>query len=275
MTFQARLRAASEANNSLLCVGLDIDPARLPEQLRAAPGGPAAFADAIIAATADLVCAYKPNLAFYLAGGLSGLGTLSAAIASIRRRAPGVPIILDAKFGDIASSAAGYARFAFDVLGVDAVTVNPYLGEDALLPFFERAERAAFVLCKTSNAGSGDLQDVAVDGQPLHLLVAGRIAAWHARYGCVGAVVGATYPHQVGAVRARLPQSPLLIPGVGAQGGALEATVRAGVDAAGGNIIINVSRAVIYAGAGRDFAERARAAAASLREAINNARAGD
>jgi orotidine-5'-phosphate decarboxylase len=274
MTFQARLRAASEANHSLLCVGLDIDPARIPEHLRAAPGGPATFADAIVAATADLVCAYKPNLAFYLAEGLTGLGTLSAAIASIRRRAPGVPVILDAKFGDIDVSAAGYARFAFDVLGVDAVTVNPYLGEDALRPFFERADRAAFVLCKTSNAGSGDLQDMAVDGEPLHLRVAGRIAAWHDRYGCVGAVVGATYPRQVGAVRARLPYSPLLIPGVGAQGGALEATVRAGVDAAGGNIVVNASRAVIYAGAGRDFAEHARAAAASLRDAINGARAG-
>lgn len=275
MTFQERLTAISQANQSLLCVGLDIDTARLPAHLRSAPGGPAAFADAIVAVTADLVCAYKPNLAFYLAEGLSGLGTLSATVAAIRRRAPAVPIILDAKFGDIDTTAAHYARFAFDVLGVDAVTVNPFLGEDALAPFLTRPDRAAFVLCKTSNPGSGDLQDQPVDGRrPLYQVVASHVAAWQRRYSTLGAVVGATYPEQVGEVRRLLPDTPLLIPGVGAQGGALEATVRAGLDARGGNIIVNASRTVLYAGAGQDFADQARAAALALRDAIAAARPG-
>jgi orotidine-5'-phosphate decarboxylase len=274
-TFAERLRTASEQNESLLCVGLDLDLERMPAHLRAAPGGPAAFADAIVAATADLVCAYKPNLAFYLADGLSGLGTLSAVIASIRRRAPAVPIVLDAKFNDIDISAARYARFAWDVLGVDAVTVNPYLGEDGLRPFFERPDRGAFVLCKTSNPGSGDLQDVpAGDEATLYRLVARRIAGWQARYGTLGAVVGATYPRQVGEVRALLPGVPLLVPGVGAQGGALAATVQAGAEAARGTILVNASRAVLYAGGGTDFAEQARTAALALRAALEAARPG-
>jgi orotidine-5'-phosphate decarboxylase len=275
VTFQERLNAISQRNDSLLCVGLDIDSARLPDHLRTASGGATAFADAIVEATADLVCAYKPNLAFYLAEGLPGLETLTATVEAIRRRAPDVPVILDAKFGDIDTTAAAYARFAFDVLGVDAVTANPYLGEDALAPFLSRSDRATFVVCKTSNPGSGDLQDQAVDGhRPLYQLVASRIAAWRERYGAAGAVVGATYPDEVGEVRAVLPEAPLLIPGVGAQGGALEATVRVGVDARGGNIIVNSSRAVLYTSAGPDFAACARASALALRDAINAARAG-
>jgi orotidine-5'-phosphate decarboxylase len=273
VTFQERLSAACRANRSLLCVGLDIDTARLPAPLRTAPGGPAAFADAIIEATADLVCAYKPNLAFYLAEGLSGLGTLSAVMASIRRRAPEVPVILDAKFADIETTAVAYARFAFDVLGVDAVTVNPYLGEDALVPFLTRPDRAAFVLCKTSNPGSGDVQDLpAGEAETLYRLVARRIAAWQARYGTCGAVVGATYPEQVGEVRAILPDAPLLIPGVGAQGGAIEATVRYGLDARGGNIVVNASRTILYASSDANFAARARTAAVQLRDALEQAR---
>lgn len=275
MTFQERLRAIGERNQSALCVGLDLDRERLPERLRGSPHGLQRFADAIIAATADLVCAYKPNLAFYLAEGLAGLATLEAVVGIIRQRAPAVPIILDAKFGDIDVTAAAYARFAFDVIDADAVTVNPYLGEDGLIPFLNRSDRAAFVLCKTSNAGSGDLQDQPAGGETaLYRLVASRIAAWQARYGTCGAVVGATYPAHVGEVRALLPDLPLLIPGIGAQGGALAATVQAGVDQQNGNIVVNASRAVLYAGSGVDFADRARAAAADLREAINVARMG-
>jgi orotidine-5'-phosphate decarboxylase len=276
MSFRERVQAAGEANDSLLCVGLDVDPARLPHHLRAASDGPVAFAAEIVDATADLVRAYKPNLGFFLAEGLAGLETLTRTLTYIRERAPTIPVILDSKFGDIDSTAVGYARFAFDVLGVDAVTVNPYLGEDSLTPFFGRPGRAILAVCKTSNPGSGDLQDIAVaDERPLYAVVAERIAAWNERYGEVGAVVGATYPRQVAEVRALLPDCTLLIPGVGAQGGALEATIRAGVDAAGGNIIVNASRAVLYAGDGRDFAERARAAALDLRAAMNRARTGE
>lgn len=275
MTFGQCLAAASRTNDSLACVGLDIERRRLPAHLSGEPGGAAAFAEAIVAATADLVCAYKPNLAFYLAEGQAGLELLSATLAAIRRHAPQVPVILDAKFGDIDSTAAGYARFAFDVLGVDAVTVNPYLGEDSLQPFLCRPEKAALVICKTSNPGSGDLQDRPLaDGRPVYAAVAGRIAAWHERYGTAGAVVGATYPDHLGQVRALLPDCPILVPGVGAQGGALTATVRAGVDAAGGNIIVSSSRAILYAGDGLDFAAHARAATLALRDAINEARAG-
>ena len=276
MTFGQRLAATSQRNDSLVCVGLDIDCRRLPGHLCAEPGGAAAFADAIVAATCDLVCAYKPNLAFYLAEGLTGLETLTATLAAIRRHAPQVPVILDAKFGDVENTAAAYARFAFDVLGVDAVTVNPYLGEDALVPFLSRPDRAALIVCKTSNPGSGDLQDLSVDGgRPLYHLVATRIAAWRERYGTCGAVVGATYPEQVSEIRAVLPDAPLLIPGIGAQGGALEATVRAGVDAHGGNILVNSSRAILYADGGLDFAAHARAATLGLRDAINRARRGE
>jgi orotidine-5'-phosphate decarboxylase len=275
MTFGERLNGISQANDSLLCVGLDIDTLRLPAPLRDRPDGPIAFAEAIVAATADLVCAYKPNLAFYLAGGVPGLSALVETVAIIRRLAPAVPVILDAKFNDIDSTAAAYARFAFGVLGVDAVTVNPYLGEDALGPFFGEPGRTAFVVCKTSNAGSSDLQDLPIgDSGPLYRVVARRIAAWHAQYGNVGAVVGATYPAQVREVRRLAPACALLIPGVGAQGGALEATVRAGVDAAGGNIIINASRSVLYASSADDFAARARETAQRLRDTINAARAG-
>jgi orotidine-5'-phosphate decarboxylase len=275
MSFDQLLAAASQRNTSLVCVGLDIDSQRLPAHLRTEPGGAAAFVEEIIAATADLVCAYKPNLAFYLAQGHAGLDLLTATLAAIRRYAPAVPVILDAKFGDIDSTAAAYACFAFNVLGVDAVTVNPYLGEDALAPFLGQPDRAAFIVCKTSNPGSGDLQDQLLNGAtPLYRYVASRIATWRQRYGACGAVVGGTFPAQVGEIRSILPDCPLLIPGIGAQGGALEATVRAGLDANGGNIIVNSSRAILYASGDHDFAVQARAATLALRDAINRARAG-
>jgi orotidine-5'-phosphate decarboxylase len=273
MSFQQRLTAISRLNDSLLCIGLDLDRRRLPAALGAAPHGPTEFATAIIAATADLVCAYKPNLGFYLAEGLAGLTSLIEVIAAIRRLAPRVPILLDAKFGDIDVTAAGYARFSFDELAVDAVTLSPYLGEDSLAPFLQRSECGAFILCKTSNPSSGDLQDLLLsDGEPLYERTARQIARWRQRYGTGGAVVGATYPGHVARVRQLLPAAPLLIPGIGAQGGTLAATVRAGIDEHGGNILVNASRAVLYASAGADYAQAARAAADELRRAINSAR---
>ena len=275
VSFMERLRATSQRAQSLLCVGLDIVPALLPAHLREREDGVARFAEAIVSATADLACAYKPNLAFFLAEGAPGLQALNRTVECVRRLAPGTPVVLDAKFGDIDNTARAYATYAYDVLGADAVTVNPYLGEDALEPFLVRPDRAAFVLCKTSNAGSGDLQDQLVAGDtPLYRLVAERVAAWQARYQACGAVVGATYPEQVGQVRAILPDCPLLVPGVGAQGGALEATVRAGLDTAGGGMLINASRAILYASGGLDFADQARAAALRLRDQINQAREG-
>lgn len=275
MSFRERLRAASERSGSLLCVGLDPDPARLPTHL-----GPAddartvlAFNRAIIEATADLVCAYKPNLGFYLAYGPAGV----EALIETRRLIPAeIPVILDAKVGDLGNTSVAYARAYFDAWNFDAVTVHPYMGEDSLEPFLSRSDRAVFVLVKTSNPGSGDLQDLPVTDEgttePLYLRVAERARRWQDRFGTCGLVVGATYPRQLAEVRERCPDPPILVPGVGAQGGDLTTTVQAGLDPAGGGLLINAARGVIYAGTGPDFAQAARRAAIELRDAINQAR---
>ena len=288
MSFAERVRAAAERNDSLLCVGLDPDLARFPAALRErGAGDPAgaivAFNRAIVEATADLVCAYKPNLGFYLAYGLAGLEALVRTRELIPRE---IPTILDAKVNDIGHTAAAYATGYLDQFGFDAVTANPYLGTDGLEPFWRRADRGVLIICRTSNPGAGALQDVQVtrDGAtaaPLNEIVARRIAEWAERWGApgaVGAVVGATAPRELEAVRAILPDAPILVPGVGTQGGPLPETVRAGVDARGGGAIINVSRAVTYAiggdeGGKEDFARAARHAAIGLREAINRERA--
>lgn len=275
MSFRERLRAASERSGSLLCVGLDPDPARLPTHL-----GPAddartvlAFNRAIIESTTDLVCAYKPNLGFYLAYGPAGV----EALIETRRLIPAeIPVILDAKVGDLGNTSVAYARAYFDAWNFDAVTVHPYMGEDSLEPFLSRSDRAVFVLVKTSNPGSGDLQDLPVTDEgttePLYLRVAERARRWQGRYGTCGLVVGATYPRQLAEVRERCPDLPILVPGVGAQGGDLTTTVQAGLDSAGGGLLINAARGVIYAGTGPDFAQAARRAAIELRDAINLAR---
>lgn len=271
-------------SGSLLCVGLDPDLARLPALVRREADGVGAivrFNAAVIEATKDLVCAYKPNLGFYLAHGAAGIAALEATRRLIP---PETPAILDAKFGDIGSTAEGYAGAVFDHWGFDAVTVNPYLGEEALAPFLGRAGRGVFVLCKTSNPGGGEVQDLPVaaasggDGQttvatPLHLAVAGRVAEWADRAAAdVGLVVGATYPAELAAVRGRCPRLPVLLPGIGAQAGDVAAAVAAGLDGEGGGLVVTSSRAILYAGEGDDFAERARAAAARLRDEVNAAR---
>ena len=263
MTFLAKLRAATARNRSLLCVGLDPQPDRLPlpDLL--------AFTRAIIDATADLVCAYKPNAAFFEALGLDGWRALRDTIAAVP---DGIPVILDAKRGDIAHSAAAYATACFDFLGADAVTVNPYLGADGVLPFLARPDRAAFVLCRTSNPGAADLQELLVNGEPLYLRVADLVQRWAVPHGNAGLVVGATDPAALAAVRARCPALPILLPGVGAQGGDLEAAVQAGLDADGAGLLVNASRSILYASAGADFAAAARAEAQRLRDAINSVR---
>lgn len=273
-TFRARLDAAVEWNNSLLCVGLDPDMAKLPFSLRSRSVENAlhVFLGGIIEATADVACCYKPNLAFYLAHGVAGWNVLLGLRSMIPAH---IPLLLDAKFGDIGSTAEMYARTAFDVVGADAVTVSPYVGGDALAPFFTRDDRAAFVLCKTSNPGSGDVQDVAVEGGvPIFQRMAERIREWGAARGNVGAVVGATYPAQMAAIRAALPDVPLLVPGIGAQGGDLEASVRAGMDSRRAGMLVSSSRSVLYASAGDDFRDAARAEATHLRDAINAVRQG-
>ena len=277
--FADRLLAASEAARSLVCVGLDADPALMPDAVvRSTGGGPTTdhderavveFNRAIVAATADLVCAYKPNIAFYEAMGLPGLRALEATIAQIRDAAPHCVVIGDVKRGDIGNTVAAYATAMFEVWGFDAVTVNPWGGMDTVTPWLGRSDKGIFVWCRGSNPGAGDLQDLTVDGgEPVYMRLARDLAMLPAERN-LGLVVGATAPEQLAAVRAICPDMPILIPGVGAQGGDLAASVRNGVDAAGRLAIINSGRGIIYASSGPDFAESARAAASKLRDGIN------
>ncbi len=271
MSFRERLERAIARNRSLLCVGLDPDPERFPEGIARDPSGIVAFNRAIVEATADLVCAYKPNLAFYLAHGIAGLEALAATRQAIP---PDIPVILDAKVGDIASTSAAYARAIFETFGFDAVTVHPYLGGEALEPFFAYRDRGVFVLVRTSNPGAQELQDVPVgaDDSPLYLWVAERVQAWNERFGNLGIVAGATYPVDLALVRQRCPDLPVLAPGVGAQGGDLAEAVRAGLSEGTGPLLVTVSRTVLYASGGPDFARAAREAAQQLRDEIERIR---
>jgi orotidine-5'-phosphate decarboxylase len=264
----AELLAGHFAAGRHLTVGLDTDPRRLPESV--APGaGPAErvieFNRAIVAATADLAAAYKPNSAFYEALGADGFRALAATVEAIRAEAPEAAVILDAKRADIGSTNAGYVVAAFDRLGADAITVHPYLGGEALAPFLARAEKLIFVLARTSNPGAGELQDLVAGGVPLYRHVARAVARdWNGAGNC-GLVVGATYPEELRAVREDVPpEMPILIPGVGAQGGDAGAVVAANRAAGGDAYLVNASRSILYASPGEDFADAARAAAEAL-----------
>jgi orotidine-5'-phosphate decarboxylase len=258
------LRTTAETHDSWLCVGLDPDPQSLPNGVDID-----AFLSGIIDATRDLVCCYKPNLAFFEALGTAGQQLLRAVLKAVPSD---VPILVDAKRGDTPQTMRFYARAIFDELGADAVTVNPYLGGDSLEPFFEYSDRGVFVLCKTSNPGAGEIQDLVVDGsEALYLRVARRALGWD-KHGTLGLVVGATYPSDVAAVRRIVERAPILLPGVGAQAGDLEASVRAAIDARGGGALVNASRSVLYAARGGNWQAAARAEADRLRQAINIAR---
>ena len=267
-TFAQRLDAACEASRSLVCVGLDPDPSMMPLK------DVAAFNRAIVDATHDLVCAYKPNLAFYEALGLDGLKALQSTVEHIRNTAPGVILLGDGKRGDIGNTATAYARAMFEYWEFDAVTVNAYCGKDGVEPFLEYSDRGVFVLCRSSNPGAVDLQDLAVSSgaegaMPLYQQVALQVGEWN-RHGNAGLVLGATYPEQIREVRALCPDMPFLIPGIGSQEGALEEAVRNGVTAQGRRILVNSSRGIIYASRGDNFAEAARKATVGLRDAIND-----
>ena len=270
MTFIQKLNEAWQRNDSHVCVGLDPEPARFPEHLRGDPEAIFEFCRAIVDATADLVCCFKPQIAHFAAQRAES--ALERLIAHIHQAHRGVPVILDAKRGDIGSTATHYASEAFDRYGADAVTVNPYLGHDALEPFLKRADKGVVILCRTSNPGARDIQDLDVGGRPLYQHVASKAAAeWNANGNCV-LVVGATYPEELAEVRALVGEVPLLVPGVGAQGGDVEAAVRNGRTRKGTGLIVSSSRAILYAGTGPDFAERSRDAAAGLRAEINRFR---
>src|SRR5208283_4332217 len=268
MMFAERLHQAQIASNGLLCVGLDPDLDKLPADLRADPRPLLAFNRRIIDATWDIAAAYKPQIAFYSALGLED--ELAASIRYVRERAPAALVILDAKRSDIGNTARAYAVEAFERYGADAVTVNPYMGEDSVLPFLARPDRGAILLCRTSNPGARDFQDLLVDGVPLYRLVAARAAAQWNQHQNLMLVVGATYPGEMAELRRAHPALWFLVPGIGAQGGDLDSTLAAGLNSRGDGLLISSSRGIIYAGAGESAAIRG--AAEQLRTAINRRR---
>lgn len=254
---------ACRRNRSLLCVGLDPDPAKLPVK------DVFEFNKAIIDATADMVCAYKPNLAFYEALGVRGMQALKKTVAYIPKN---IPVIGDAKRGDIGNTATAYARALFGYYKFDAVTLNPYLGYDSIEPFLDYEDKGVFVLCRTSNSSACDFQDLVDNfGMKFYQSVALRAGDWNTA-GNVGLVVGATYPEELREIRKLCPEMLLLIPGIGAQGGDLELSVKYGVDANQEKAVIVAARQVLYASRGADYAQAARKAAGELRDIINRHR---
>jgi orotidine-5'-phosphate decarboxylase len=265
--FITKLSAAWASNNSLLCVGLDPYPAKLPISLRDRPNAIFKFNKAIIDDTHDLVCAYKPQIAYFASQAAEDqlLMTMDYLLSAY----PHIPVILDAKRGDIGSTAEQYALEAFVRFKADAVTVNPYLGADSITPFTSYNDKGVVILCRTSNAGAQDFQDLHIEGQPLYLRVAEKVAReWNKNGNCM-LVVGATWPEQMQRVRAVVGDMPLLVPGVGAQGGDVKALVTAGKTADGVGLVINSSRAVLYASSGDDFAQAARRVAQASKDEIN------
>ena len=272
-TFNQQLQSAWASQGSMLCVGFDPDPKRLPPSLQGKPEGIYEFCREIADETADLVCAFKPQFAYFASQRAEA--QLEKLIQHLKDKYPHIPVILDSKRGDIGSTADHYALEAFDRYGADAVTVNPYMGFDTIEPYLKHAGKGVIVLCRTSNPGGSDLQflNVAPNGEPLYLHVAKLAAQQWNQSGQISLVVGATFPEEISKVRAIVGEMPLLIPGIGAQGGDIDATVRAGKISGkpGTGMIINSSRAILYASSGSDFAEAARAVALSTRDALRAA----
>jgi orotidine-5'-phosphate decarboxylase len=268
--FLARLAGSWQRSNSLLCVGLDPEIERFPRQVAAQASPIFQFNKAIIDATADLVCAYKPQFAHYAA--YEAEDQLERTIEYIHRNYPGIPVILDSKRGDVGNTAERYAIEAFERYGADAVTVNPYLGSDSLEPFLKREDKGVIILCRTSNPGARELQDLEVGGRKLYQVVADIAArTWNSRGNCL-LVVGATYPRELAEVREIVGNIPFLVPGVGAQGGDVAQAVANGQTQDGTGLIISSSRGILYASPDEDFAKAARAAAQTLRDQINASR---
>jgi orotidine-5'-phosphate decarboxylase len=268
MSVIKKLTDSIEKHKSILCIGLDIDPRKVPKGCGEAISGMARFAIQIIEATSDIVAAYKPNLAFYESLGPEGLSLLKLICSRISED---TVIILDGKRGDIGNSGEFYARSCFDVYGADWVTVHPYMGYDSLRPFLNYKNKGTFVLCLTSNPGARDFQQMEINNKPLYLHVAQKVSSWNKENNC-GLVVGATYPEQLAGVREVAEDMPLLIPGVGAQGGDLEKAVQNGTAGFKKTAIINVSRSVLYASAEDDFDRAAQSAVEKLNGVINGLR---
>ena len=272
-TFNQQLQSAWASQGSMLCVGFDPDPKRLPLSLQGKPAGIFEFCRDIADATADLVCAFKPQFAYFASQRAEA--QLEKLVRHLKDKYPHIPVILDSKRGDIGSTADHYALEAFERYGADAITVNPYMGFDTIEPYLKHAGKGVIVLCRTSNPGGSDLQflNVSPNGEPLYLHVAKLAATQWNRSGQIGLVVGATFPEEIAKVRAIVGEMPLLIPGIGAQGGDIEATVKAGSISGkpGTGMIINSSRAILYASSGNDFAQAARNVAQSTRDALRAA----
>lgn len=268
MTFLNKLEHAWHDAQSLLMVGLDPDVARLPAELTDKPNAIFEFCSTIVDICAPFVCGFKPQIAYFAAAGAES--QLEMLCQHIKSRHPNLPLVLDAKRGDIGATAEQYAREAFDRYGADAVTINPYMGFDSAQPYLERQDKGVIVLCRTSNPGGADLQELEVDGIPLYLKVAEMVAnRWNTHQQC-GLVVGATFPAEIAKVRSVVgDRMPLLVPGIGAQGGDIAATCQAGCNADGTGMMINSSRAVLFASSGEDWREAAAKVAEQTRDAIN------
>lgn len=272
-SFRDQIEAAWTTQGSMLCLGLDPDPKRLPPCLAGKPEAVLEFCTAIADATADLVCAFKPQFAYFASQGAEA--QLGKLIAHLKNRYPQIPVILDAKRGDIGSTAEHYALEAFIRYGADAVTVNPYMGKDSVEPYLQHPGKGVIILCRTSNPGGSDLQNLQISNHGTLFEQVAQLARDWNQSGQIALVVGATYPSEIAKVRAIVGDMPLLIPGIGAQGGDIEATVKAGaiVGRAGTGMIINSSRAILYASSGDDFAKAARAVAEETRDALRAAQA--
>lgn len=270
MNFQQKLDKSIEDNNSLLCVGLDPDFDKIPKHLLQESDPIFSFNKAIIDATHDLVCAYKPNIAFYEAYGLDGLDELKKTINYIHDQYTCIPVILDAKRGDIQNTARMYAKAIYEYWDADATTVYPHLGLDSILPYLKYKDKLTILLIKTSNPDSKMFQDLPVGHDPYYLAMAKKIATWE--YENIGIFVGATYPKELQKIRSIFPNKIFLSAGLGAQEGTVEEAVKAGVDNDKKRIMFNASRSILYAVTGNDFAEKAREEAIKLRDAINKYR---
>ncbi len=267
-----KLSTIEQKNNSLLCVGLDSDITKLPARFKNSPTPQFDFNKTIIDATHDLVSSYKPNSAFYEARGEQGVAELKMTMDYLGDNYPEIFTILDSKRADIGNTNEGYLTSTFDYFGFDAITLHPYLGSEALAPFLKRADKASIILCRTSNPGAGEFQDLKVGGETIYQIVAKKVSTeWNKNSNCM-LVVGATYPAELAKVRAIAGDMTFLIPGIGAQGGDVEKTVKAGINSQKAGMIINSARGIIFASNGSDFAERAREEAIKLRDEINRFR---
>lgn len=272
MNFQKKLDNIVEKNRSLVCVGLDSDYEKIPQGLKTKKNPLFIFNKKIIDATYDLVCAYKPNSAFYEGQGENGIRQLKLTCGYLRKKHPSIPIILDAKRADIGNTNCGYIKYVFDFLGVDAITVHPYLGMEAILPFLELEDKGFFILCRTSNKGAGEIQDLKINNKPLYNIIANKVIKHWNKYNNCMLVIGATYPKELAEIRSFAGDLTFLIPGIGAQGGDIKATIKAGLNSKNSGMIINSSRSIIFASAGWDFAKKAREKTKELRDEINKHR---